>query len=693
MIYYCPRCRAEVLAESLFCENCGLRRSDAQHIPTLPPASLIRPVGARTQQSAIAHPTIPSQAQTEIGLADSTLPPQLPPKTPDLMAPEHLMALKPVTPPDVSALRPQVQAQNPVSPQQFIRPAIVPDQAITIKPKQNGLPPVPSNGWQSRQPAFPPAQTQNNQPLSPMQASMQPPSSQTSNRDFTTPVWPGQISLPPPVQSFQHFQPIQDGPPTERLPQYGQVSPTSGAPIGQLPLEIVKGRPSLIEADEQFEDEDDNSESYIATSVAAEHWRTSWRNRQRSEAGPATLASRGQSSVQEPLMAMQNSLVRMRAMILPKKSQTGRHFWLILFLMLCLMAGLLAFIASTFQTRANPSSQSFQQVNTPPPDLLVQGKQTATVTQGQMLILHGDNFDAGAPILFLLDGTLPINGSDGRELVVLASDQGSFDVPVHITSDWSAGPHVIDANDNKNSQSAYLNIIVSLTGPALTSSPNLALSAQSVTFHAVVGQGNPQEQFITLTNTNTTSPVQWVARAVADNNLTWLNVDDTTTGGHLGVGRTGTVGIRALVDGLTNITKPYTGQIIFTINQREQLTLPVQLQLAGNTTEIAINPNPLIGVLATFGDGCQPGSTLLLTNLSNEPVSWTLSLNNVAAHIQFLYAGKPYVQGVLAPVGQQGDSKVLTLQCTHVQNGTTYPFTVSSGTQSWPEEVIIQATP
>ncbi|HYK84197.1 MAG TPA: hypothetical protein VEV19_02445 [Ktedonobacteraceae bacterium] len=674
-----------------------MRRSDAQYIPAEPPSSLIRSVGARTQNPPTPNPIAPSQTQAEIGSLDSTLPPQSQPSTP-----AHLLALKPVTPPGVSTMKPQVQAQKPRSPQQFIRPAIVPDPSAAINPKQKAVPPISptlpgaTQSVQPAQPIFSPDQF--NQPLSPMPASTQPPAGQTGFGSFPTPVWPGQASQTPVMQPIRSVQPVQAAqvvPPIERLSQQGQVSPSSGVPIGQLPLEIVKGRPPLIEANEQFGEEDDNSESYIATSVAAEHWRTSWRNRQRSEAGPATLVSRGQSLVQEPLMAMQNSLIRMRAVILPKKPQTARRFWLTLLLMLCLMAGLLAFIASTFQTRTNLAgqSQSSQQVDFPPPDLRIQGQQTATVAQGQTLILHGENFDAGAPVIFLLDGTLPINGSNGRELVVLASDQGSFDVPVHITSDWSAGPHVIAANDNKNSQSAYLNIIVSLAGPAPTSSPDLSLSVQSVTFHAIMGQGDPQEQFITLTNTNATSPVQWIARAVTDNNLAWLDVDDTTTGGNLGIGGTGTIGIRAMVDGLTNITKPYTGHIIFTINQREQLTLPVQLQLAGSTPEIAINPNPLIGVLSITGDSCQSGATLLLTNLSNEPVSWTLSLDaHSATHIQFLYAGKPYMQGVLAPAGQQGDSKVLTLQCTHVQNGGTYNFTLSSGTLSWPGEVTIRPT-
>ena len=65
----------------------------------------------------------------------------------------------------------------------------------------------------------------------------------------------------------------------------------------------------------------ENDESFVATSLAAEHWRTSWRNRQRTEAGPATIVTRGHSPVPEPLLAMQNSLLRMRAIIEPKKTE------------------------------------------------------------------------------------------------------------------------------------------------------------------------------------------------------------------------------------------------------------------------------------------------------------------------------------------------------------------------------------
>src|SRR5205085_10621563 len=71
---------------------------------------------------------------------------------------------------------------------------------------------------------------------------------------------------------------------------------------------------TMIDAHDDFADID---EGFIATSRAAQRWRTSWRNRQRSEAGPAMTVSRGQSSVPQPLLAMQDSLMRIRAIIAP----------------------------------------------------------------------------------------------------------------------------------------------------------------------------------------------------------------------------------------------------------------------------------------------------------------------------------------------------------------------------------------
>jgi hypothetical protein len=217
---------------------------------------------------------------------------------------------------------------------------------------------------------------------------------------------------------------------------------------------------------DDFNEIEDNFESYAATSKAAERWRTSWRNRQRSEAGPATSVSRGQSAVPEPLMAMQHSLARMRAIIAPSGKQNKQNaslsFWITILLMTSLIVGLGAFIVSTYLPDPDTALPTAAPIptDTPQPGLRMEGPQLATIPQGQMLHLHGDFFDVGAPMIFLLDGTTAISATNGLEISLLTSDEGAFDVTMP-TAKWSPGEHLIQAQDNKNGQSAYLYIRVS----------------------------------------------------------------------------------------------------------------------------------------------------------------------------------------------------------------------------------------
>jgi hypothetical protein len=96
--------------------------------------------------------------------------------------------------------------------------------------------------------------------------------------------------------------------------------------------------------------DDDN---YSLLNKEAERWRNSWRDRQRAEAGPAIDVSRGQASVPEPLMAMQQSLARIRAVILSRheeedKQSTGIGSRVILGLLIVLILALIAYIISTY---------------------------------------------------------------------------------------------------------------------------------------------------------------------------------------------------------------------------------------------------------------------------------------------------------------------------------------------------------
>ncbi|HKF37590.1 MAG TPA: hypothetical protein VKB35_11885, partial [Ktedonobacteraceae bacterium] len=67
-------------------------------------------------------------------------------------------------------------------------------------------------------------------------------------------------------------------------------------------------------------------ESFTATTKAAEHWRNSWRDRQYAEAGPAENVSRGHAAVPMPLIAMQHSFARMRAIARTKRDGRSPTF-------------------------------------------------------------------------------------------------------------------------------------------------------------------------------------------------------------------------------------------------------------------------------------------------------------------------------------------------------------------------------
>ena len=83
-----------------------------------------------------------------------------------------------------------------------------------------------------------------------------------------------------------------------------------------------------------------------ALNRARQRWRQGWRDRQKAEAGPAVGVGRGQAAVPEPLMAMQHSIARMRAIIMPnlQKNQSSQSqnllFWGYMIVALCCILGL-----------------------------------------------------------------------------------------------------------------------------------------------------------------------------------------------------------------------------------------------------------------------------------------------------------------------------------------------------------------
>jgi hypothetical protein len=441
-------------------------------------------------------------------------------------------------------------------------------------------------------------------------------------------------------------------------------------------------------------------ESFATNGEAAEYWRKSWRDRQYAEAGPAEKVSRGDASVPMPLMAMQHSFARMRAIVGIHKQQNERKLnfasWITIFLMICLIGGLGAYIISTYlpNSLSLGATHVVPPANAPQPLLTLQGIPSQTVLIGQTIHLHGEHFGANDTITFLLDTTTPIKDARGNQLTTQANSQGAFDETFHVAgSDWTTGSHSIEAHDSNNLY-AYLPIQVIPAGTPTKTSNELSVTMNDkpvslLKFTAVIGQDKPLYQPITITNISG-APLKWSARAIADLNLSWLNINDNDNYGQLDIQQPHTMLISVNIAGLESAKQPYTGQIVFTINDNQQLTVPVQLQIMDTTPEMVFSPDPIIAHVGPGGT-CQPGVTLTLINLGTTVIIWTVNPDDTGK-IKFVdpATGQPPQNHQLQPSGLDGDTQVLSLQCSGVQVGHQYPVSVYANQTSWSELVIIQ---
>lgn len=448
-------------------------------------------------------------------------------------------------------------------------------------------------------------------------------------------------------------------------------------------------------------------ESLIATSKAAEYWRKSWRDRQYAEAGPAENASRGQASVPMPLIAKQQSFARMRAIARNNKQQQKKRAinfstWIMLFLMICLIAGLGAYIIWSYLPNSPFGiTHSTQPVNISQPTLTIEGSTSPTVKIGQAIQLHGEHFGANHIITFLLDMATPLVDANGTNISSQANSRGTFDATVSIDNHWTTGSHSIEAVDSSSNLNAFMTLQVIPAGTPTISSAELSVTMdnkpiQMLTFNAVIGQANPDPQHITITN-KSRAPLNWTAAASASNNLSWLSINDNNTFGQLAISQPHDMLISVNIVGLKSTPKkPYTGQIVFTINNSQLLTVPVQLLISDATPEMVFSPNPIIAQVGP-GKTCNPGVTLTLINLGAAAISWSVNPDdNIKDYIKFisngqiLESGTLLPSGSLLPSGQPGDSVVLNLQCNDIQVGRQYHVSVYANQMSWSEFVIVQ---
>jgi hypothetical protein len=450
----------------------------------------------------------------------------------------------------------------------------------------------------------------------------------------------------------------------------------------------------------------------MTTNKSAEQWRKSWRDRQYAEAGPAENVSRGQASVPMPLTPMHQSLVRMRAIQKNDKKQQRKRSvnfgtWITIFLMIGLIIGLGAYIfVSYIPNSLFGVSSVTTPIHTPQPTLVLVGTTSQSVNIGQSIQLHGEHFRVNQTFIFLRDTAIPIVDTSDKNISTHTDNQGAFNVTIPTNSHWTAGSHSIEALDKSSSQSAFLTIQVMPVRTTKTTSTELSVSmsgkpTSQLTFKAVMGQGNPSPQQITITNSSG-SPLEWTATTSTNNNLNWLLINDNNNYGQLAISQPHSILISVNTAGLqsTDPKHPYLEQIIFTINNSQLLTLPVQLQIVDATPEMVFSPNSIIAQVGP-GNTCQsdqpgqPYATLTLINLGAAAISWTVNPDNkdkikFVSNGQLLESGTLLPSGSLLPSGQPGDTVVLTLQCSGIQSRQSYHVSVYANQLSWPELVIIQ---
>jgi hypothetical protein len=648
-MYRCPRCNVELSPDARFCPRCGFNQTNARMQKVVP------------QQEARTFPPQPAQNEPA-----ST--PVLPPIPPTL------------------GIRKKISSTPVENIRQQENKDAVPSNAIS--PVKTNTPPRPGNTASATPPSGQAtAPEKSRPPIDTSAPSTNQEHPHAGERPKDTKLEDKQPSAedakPQGFSLTKRYMSEQETRHQTAFPVNNAASiPTDISPARQMqneatpqPLDIQRGivamptipHPNIAQDFDPFTGE--GAESLIATSKAAEHWRQSWRDRQHDEAGPAVGITRGQADVPEPLMAMQHSIARMRAIILPKNTGNtpGKNFgfWVTLILLLCIIGGLCAYVISTYI----PSAQLAAQISgagSVSPTLILQGTHTNTIKAGQTLHLHGTYFGPNHTITFILDTTSLATNP------VQSNAKGAFDASLTIPATWLTGSYALQAQDNQGGLHAFLDLQILPGTPTMSNNTPLVLTINAqplpttgMAFQAVMGKINETSQRITFTNSGNV-PVQWSASALADNNLNWLVINDGHIGGTLDSQGTDSIGISVNTVGLTSSTKPYLGSFILTVNQT-QVIVPVSLRIQNTSLEVVVNPNPVIAYLQGGAGTCKP-TTLTLINLSSQVVTWNANpfdVDKPHIHLDNLTTD----QGTLDPEGLPNDTKVIQITCIGAQAG------------------------
>lgn len=548
-------------------------------------------------------------------------------------------------------------AMKAVSPQQAGPAPRGATQSPSGSPAAQGL----TRGYQGNQGNQPPRQPG---PMPPNTPQSRPPVQQNSAMSpQRTPAGP----IQPMHQSEQIVR--TSTPPPPRTYSGGQVP---RGPQGPMPFGPQGGSQPAPSA---YSSASLSVESLTATTQAAEHWRNSWRDRQRAEAGPAVGVSRGQAIVPEPLMAMQQSLMRMRSIIMPNKRDaevgTGQKqiYGISIVLLICFILGLGTYLASSFIPHTLAAPPTVKGLYGVLPTITVSQSVKNPVSAGkpgQTLLVHGDNFALKSTITFSID-TTSINTT------AQTNASGSFDAKVAIPSTQLPGNYALVAQDKETGQQASMRVHVLPNGATNTTTLTLTdtqgLEVKNLAFTTVNGY-DPKPQVLTITNTGATK-VTWSATIATANAQNWITLNASKTadtkygevGGAIAPDSTDTIAVNVSAMGLPSLLKKaYLGYVIFNVDQN-QLILPVSFSVQNKSLDIAVTPNPL-NVISTGSGQCQP-TTLSIINNSDEPITWNANSDNSNIIKLDMNQGP-----ALNPSGSAGDSVTLHITCpSGIQGG------------------------
>ncbi|GHO90831.1 hypothetical protein KSF_008790 [Reticulibacter mediterranei] len=526
--------------------------------------------------------------------------------------------------------------------------AVSPQQAGS-GPQNAARPPSPGNsGLTKRYPGNQPGLTPQGGP--PIQQNMAMPPQGPASGSMPQADMVVRASTPPPPRTLLGRGQVPGGPQAPMPP--GPQAPMPFGPQGMNQPMAYPPPPNL------------SLESLTATSQAAEHWRNSWRDRQRAEAGPAVGISRGQAVVPEPLMAIQQSLVRMRSIIMPntqekEASPVQKQLYRISSILLfCLILGLTGYIISTFIPHTLEAAKATNKAYGVYPTIYMQlnaKNPKPAAKAGQALAVHGDSFKTNTAITFTLD-TTAIN------VTAQTNKDGSFDSNVTIPSNQLPGSYTLIAKGA--GQQASMNVHVLPAGAAnntpLTLTNDQGQTVSKLAFNTVNGY-DPNPEILTITNTGATK-VTWSASIVTENAQNWITLNASKTagtqygkvGGEIAPDGTDTIAVNVSAMGLASLMKKaYQGYVIFTVD-RGQFILPVSFAVQNKSLDLVVTPNPLT-VISNGDHTCKP-TTMGIINNSDQPIIWNAGATN--GNIQLSPKN-----GQLDPAGSGNDAVTLQITC------------------------------